>query len=175
MILKPPDKSNDGHRFLPVSWIWFRKPVLCYSDNWNFYWVEFPFIAVGFNFTELHCNLTFSLFHLVGLVLFDFKYKMFLWQGWWPASDDETIDSSGPNTRAEKHRFDVNRKLAMQTVKNYAEGLFTCPWHEKAWQALLLGNFKQFATISLISTWAIILLYLHFYFPKVYLSWDSTI
>ena len=48
---------------------------------------------------------------------------MFLWQGWWPASDDETIEASGPNTRAEKHRFDVNRKLAMQSVKGYAEGI----------------------------------------------------
>ena len=47
---------------------------------------------------------------------------MFLWQGWWPASDDETIDSKGPNTHAEKHRFDVNRKLAMESVMNYAEG-----------------------------------------------------
>jgi len=47
---------------------------------------------------------------------------MFLWQGWWPASDDETIDATGPNTRAEKHRFDVNRKLAMESIQNYAEG-----------------------------------------------------
>jgi len=56
-----------------------------------------------------------------GLVFIDLKYKMFLWQGWWPASDDETIDSKGPNTHAEKHRFDVNRKLAMESVMNYAE------------------------------------------------------
>lgn len=56
-----------------------------------------------------------------GLFFIDAKHKMFLWQGWWPASDDETIDATGPNTRAEKHRFDVNRKLAMQSIKNYAE------------------------------------------------------
>ena len=50
---------------------------------------------------------------------------MYLWQGWWPASDDELIDASGPNTRAEKHRFDVNRKLAMQSIKAYAAGLLS--------------------------------------------------
>ena len=47
---------------------------------------------------------------------------MFLWQGWWPVSDDETIDTTGPNTHAEKHRFDVNRKLAMESIQQYAEG-----------------------------------------------------
>ena len=52
----------------------------------------------------------------------DLKHKMFLWQGWWPVSDDETIDTTGPNTHAEKHRFDVNRKLAMESIKQYAEG-----------------------------------------------------
>lgn len=56
-----------------------------------------------------------------GLVFIDLKHKMFLWQGWWPASDDENIDAKGPNTRAEKHRFDVNRKLAMESIKNYAD------------------------------------------------------
>ena len=52
----------------------------------------------------------------------DLKHKMFLWQGWWPVSDDETIDTTGPNTHAEKHRFDVNRKLAMESIQQYAEG-----------------------------------------------------
>jgi len=56
-----------------------------------------------------------------GLVLIDAHHKTFLWQGWWPASDDESIDATGPNTHAEKHRFDVNRKLAMQSIKLYMQ------------------------------------------------------
>ncbi len=47
---------------------------------------------------------------------------MFLWQGWWPISDDEHEEEVGPTTGAEKHRFDVNRKLAMQSIVSYAEG-----------------------------------------------------
>eukprot|EP00794_Sanderia_malayensis_P005929 gene5929-6615_t len=55
------------------------------------------------------------------LFFIDAKFKMFLWQGWWPISDEEHEDEVGPTTGAEKHRFDVNRKLAMQSILNYAE------------------------------------------------------
>ena len=37
-------------------------------------------------------------------------------------SDEEHEDEVGPTTAAEKHRFDVSRKLAMQSVVSYAEG-----------------------------------------------------
>ncbi|XP_047146068.1 supervillin isoform X1 [Hydra vulgaris] len=54
-----------------------------------------------------------------GLVFIDNGFKMYLWQGWWPVTD-ETVDITGPNTKAEKHRFDVNKKLALQSIKYYA-------------------------------------------------------
>ena len=37
-------------------------------------------------------------------------------------SDEEHEDDVGPTTAAEKHRFDVSRKLAMQSIVSYAEG-----------------------------------------------------
>lgn len=57
------------------------------------------------------------------LFFIDAKYKMFLWQGWWPVSDEEHEDEVGPTTAAEKHRFDVSRKLAMQSIVSYAEAV----------------------------------------------------
>ena len=63
------------------------------------------------------------IFAPVALFFIDAKYKMFLWQGWWPVSDEEHEEEVGPTTAAEKHRFDVSRKLAMQSVVSYAEGM----------------------------------------------------
>lgn len=61
---------------------------------------------------------------LAALVFVDAKYKLYLWQGWWPITDEETNKTTGPNTGAEKHRFDVNRKLAMETIQDYAKSMF---------------------------------------------------
>lgn len=60
----------------------------------------------------------------LALFFVDVKYKMFLWQGWWPITDEENEDDVGPTTAAEKHRFDVSRKLAMQSIASYAEGMW---------------------------------------------------
>eukprot|EP00795_Rhopilema_esculentum_P002286 gene2286-17900_t len=57
------------------------------------------------------------------LFLIDAKYKMFLWQGWWPISDEEHEEEVGPTTAAEKHRFDVSRRLAMETIASYADAV----------------------------------------------------
>ena len=67
----------------------------------------------------------------LGLFFIDAKYKMYLWEGWWPVNaacdSPQSPSAASPNTAAEKHRFNMNRKLAMQSIKAYAEGMgYTC-------------------------------------------------
>ena len=53
----------------------------------------------------------------------DAKYKMYLWEGWWPIANDEATDKVTTMTAAEKHKFNSNRKLALQSLKTYAEAV----------------------------------------------------
>ena len=47
---------------------------------------------------------------------------MYLWEGWWPVCNVDSTETTAPTTAAEKHRFNMNRKLALQSLKGYAEG-----------------------------------------------------
>lgn len=56
-----------------------------------------------------------------GLALIDVRYKIYLWEGWRPKADEDFIDASVATTAADEHKFNLNRKLALQSIKAYAE------------------------------------------------------
>lgn len=55
------------------------------------------------------------------LVFIDAQYKIYLWEGWWPKGEDDGVEKAPSTTAAEKHRFNMNRKVALQSLKAYAE------------------------------------------------------
>ena len=47
--------------------------------------------------------------------------EMYLWHGWWPPSDEDS-ESRASTTGSAETRFSNDRRLAMETIKSYAEG-----------------------------------------------------
>lgn len=63
------------------------------------------------------------LLHLecVALFLLDHGTELYLWQGWWPESSD---DNDNMSTGSAHLRWNVERRLAMETVIQYCNGEF---------------------------------------------------
>ena len=64
--------------------------------------------------------------HLIGiyfsaLYFVDAQYELYLWQGWWPV-DEEEGEARASTTGSAATRFSNDRRLAMETIKSYAEG-----------------------------------------------------
>ncbi|XP_066250261.1 supervillin-like [Euwallacea similis] len=53
-----------------------------------------------------------------GLVLFDNRHELWLWQGWWPEKDEES-ELSVDQTGSGAIRWQAQRRAAMQTAVNY--------------------------------------------------------
>ena len=45
---------------------------------------------------------------------------MYLWHGWWP--NDEDSESRASTTGSAETRWSNDRRLAMETIKSYAQG-----------------------------------------------------
>ena len=54
----------------------------------------------------------------------DAVHVIYLWHGWWPQSDEDS-DSKASTTGSAETRWSNDRRLAMETIKSYAEGT-TC-------------------------------------------------
>ena len=54
------------------------------------------------------------------LFLVDAVNEMYLWHGWWP--NDEDSESRASTTGSAETRWSNDRRLAMETIKSYAEG-----------------------------------------------------
>ena len=55
----------------------------------------------------------------------DAVHVMYLWHGWWPQSDEDS-DSRASTTGSAETRWSNDRRLAMETIKSYAEGITFC-------------------------------------------------
>ena len=56
----------------------------------------------------------------------DAVHVIYLWHGWWPQSDEDS-DSRASTTGSAETRWSNDRRLAMETIKSYAEGIpFYC-------------------------------------------------
>ena len=44
-----------------------------------------------------------------------------MWQGWWPLSDEDS-ESRASTTGSAQTRWNYDRRLAMETIHDYAEG-----------------------------------------------------
>ena len=56
----------------------------------------------------------------------DAVHVIYLWNGWWPQSDEDS-DSRASTTGSAETRWSNDRRLAMETIKSYAEGItFYC-------------------------------------------------
>ena len=51
----------------------------------------------------------------------DAVHEMYLWHGWWPS--DEESESKASTTGFAEQRWSNDRRLAMETIKSYAEGI----------------------------------------------------
>ena len=56
---------------------------------------------------------------VTGLFLIDNHHEVYLWQGWWP---EETEQSDNVITGSSMSRFNVDRRLAIETTLNYCKG-----------------------------------------------------
>ena len=54
------------------------------------------------------------------LFLVDAVNEMYLWHGWWP--NDEDSESRASTTGSAETRWSNDRRLAMETIKSYAQG-----------------------------------------------------
>ena len=52
----------------------------------------------------------------------DAVHVIYLWHGWWPQSDEDS-DSRASTTGSAETRWSNDRRLAMETIKSYAEGI----------------------------------------------------
>ena len=59
------------------------------------------------------------LFIFSALFLIDNDHEVFLWQGWWPEGTEE---EENVNTGSAHARFDVDRRLALETTLAYCRG-----------------------------------------------------
>lgn len=55
------------------------------------------------------------------LVFIDMKYKIYLWEGWWPMAYVQANETPAQPTGAEKHRYNLQRKVALQSLTEYAD------------------------------------------------------
>ena len=55
------------------------------------------------------------------LFLVDAVNEMYLWHGWWPLSDEDS-ESKASTTGSAETRWSNDRRLAMETIKSYAQG-----------------------------------------------------
>ncbi len=51
--------------------------------------------------------------------MLDLDHTIYVWQGWWPQSTEESESVSTGSAHA---RFDVDRKLALETTLQYCKG-----------------------------------------------------
>lgn len=68
------------------------------------------------NFETIKSNIFIFILCFLALFLLDFHYEVYVWEGWIPENDLESLSGSG------KQRWDTDRKLAMETAMKYAEG-----------------------------------------------------
>lgn len=52
----------------------------------------------------------------------DAVHVIYLWHGWWPLSDEDS-ESRASTTGSAETRWSNDRRLAMETIKSYAEGI----------------------------------------------------
>lgn len=55
----------------------------------------------------------------------DAVHVIYLWHGWWPLSDEDS-ESRASTTGSAETRWSNDRRLAMETIKSYAEGISFC-------------------------------------------------
>lgn len=55
----------------------------------------------------------------------DAVHAIYLWHGWWPQSDEDS-ESKASTTGSAETRWSNDRRLAMETIKSYAEGISCC-------------------------------------------------
>jgi supervillin len=61
-------------------------------------------------------------FGFPAIFLIDAHYEIYMWQGWWPRDKDEN-DMQASTTGSAETRFSNDRRLAMETIRSYAEGI----------------------------------------------------
>lgn len=57
----------------------------------------------------------------LALFMVDAEHVIYLWHGWWPQSDEDS-ESRASTTGSAQTRWSNDRRLAMETIKTYAEG-----------------------------------------------------
>ena len=55
----------------------------------------------------------------------DAVHVIYLWHGWWPQSDEDS-ESRASTTGSAETRWSNDRRLAMETIKSYSEGISFC-------------------------------------------------
>ena len=61
-------------------------------------------------------------FSCLALFMVDAVHVIYLWHGWWPQSDEDS-ESRASTTGSAETRWSNDRRLAMETIKSYAEGI----------------------------------------------------
>ena len=74
--------------------------------------------------------------------------EMYLWHGWWPQSDEDS-DSRASTTGSAETRWSNDRRLAMETMKSYAEGSYSHLSVHNHVQVDVMGKQFPFLKISL--------------------------
>lgn len=64
-------------------------------------------------------------FSSLALFMVDAVHVIYLWHGWWPQSDEDS-ESRASTTGSAETRWSNDRRLAMETIKSYAEGISFC-------------------------------------------------
>ena len=60
-----------------------------------------------------------SPFVVLALLLLDVEKEVYLWQGWWPQS---TEDTENVKTGSANARLNIDRRCAMETTLQYCKG-----------------------------------------------------
>jgi len=106
------------------------------------------------NHDKLCCPFPFSQSDLYsgsqpGLFLLDNELEVYLWQGWWP---EETDEAENVRTGSAESRFNVDRRLAVETALNYCKA--KCPERPpKAW--LVFAGLEPVRFTDLFPVWEV--------------------
>jgi len=77
----------------------------------------------------------------------DAVHVIYLWHGWWPQSDEDS-ESRASTTGSAETRWSNDRRLAMETIKAYSEGISFCCTLVYVKPFSLLYLFLDFISVS---------------------------